>query len=66
MKNVFYTIMEGKNYVNASVLLDMNDHIEGAIQFSTIEGAKLYLSILSPDRDFRIVKVNCNIEEITD
>lgn len=64
MNKIFYTIMEKDKFLNNSLLRDMNDNINEAIRFSTLEGAKSYFEDLRKDRGFRIVKATCELENV--
>lgn len=64
MNKIFYTIMEEDKFLNSNFLRDMNDNINEAIRFSTLEGAKSYFKDLRKDRGFRIVKVTCELEDV--
>lgn len=64
MNKIFYTIMGKDKFLNNSLLRDMNDNINEAIRFSTLEGAKSYFEDLRKDRGFRIVKVTCELEDV--
>lgn len=64
MNKIFYTIMEKDKFLNSNFLRDMNDNINEAIRFSTLEGVKSYFEDLRKDRGFRIVKVICELEDV--
>ena len=64
MSKIFYTIMEGKKFLNNNFLRDMNENIIESIMFSSLEGAEQYFEDLRKDRGFRIVKVICELEDI--
>lgn len=64
MNKIFYTIMEEGNFLNSNFLRDMNDNINEAIRFNSLEAARRHFKGLSGDRNFRIVKVNCKLEDV--
>lgn len=65
MEKRFYTIMDGEgNFINSNFMRDNNDNIVEAIRFSSLDGAAYYFEGLRKDRGFKIVKVNCNLEEM--
>ena len=61
----FYTIMEGENFLNVNYFKKNNNNINEAIKFQTIDDAREYFSDLNKEINFRIGKVNCEIEDIT-
>ena len=64
MGKIFYTIMENDKFLNSNFMRDMNDNINEAIRFNTLEGVKGYFEDLRKDRGFRIVKVTCELEDV--
>lgn len=64
MEKVFYTIMEDDKFLNSNFMRDMNDNISEAIRFDSLEDVKYYFKDLREDRNFRIVKVVCKLEDV--
>lgn len=63
MKKAFYTVMEDDKFINSNHMKDMNSSISEAIRFSTLDEVRKYFEILNKDRNFRIVKVTCTLED---
>lgn len=64
MQKEFYTIMEGGYFLNSNFMKDMTSNINEAIRFNSLKGAKRHFENLRQDRCFRIVKVNCKLEDV--
>lgn len=62
--NIFYTIMIDGKFLNSNFMRDNTDHILEGVRFYTEEDAKDFASNLRDDVNFKIIKVNCELEEV--
>lgn len=66
MSKTFYTIMDGEgNFMNTNLYRKDNDNIFEAIRFSHLEDVEDYFEELRKDRGFKIVKVKCELEDVS-
>lgn len=65
MNKTFFTIMDGEgNFLNGNLMRKNNENINEAIRFNDLEDAIDYFGELRKDRGFKVVKVNCKLEDI--
>ncbi|MDY5098732.1 MULTISPECIES: hypothetical protein [Clostridia] len=64
MRKEFYTIMEDECFLNSNFMKDITRNINEAIRFNSLEAARRHFKGLRGDRNFRIVKVNCKLEDV--
>lgn len=63
---VFFTVMEGDNFVPSNIYYDMTSHVTKSVRFEFLDDAKNFMKNLNEERDFRLVKVKCELEEVSD
>lgn len=64
MRKEFYTIMEDECFLNSNFMKDITRNINEAIRFNSLKCARRHFESLRQDRNFRIVKVNCKLEDV--
>lgn len=66
MNKIFFIIMDGEgNFMNSNFMRDNNDNIIEAIRFSNLKDAEYYFEDLRKDKGFKIVRVKCELEDIS-
>ena len=58
----FYTIMLEGKFINSNFMREDSKDIVEAIKFSKKENAKYFFEGLRKDKDFKIIKVKCELE----
>ncbi len=61
---VFFTVMEGDKFVPSNICCDMTSRITGAVRFDYLDDAKDFCKSLNSERDFKIIRVKYELNEI--
>lgn len=64
MNKVLYTIMEADKFIPSNICRGMTENVTEAIRFKTLDDAKNFMKNTNKERNFKIVKVKCIIENI--
>lgn len=64
MKKKFWTITDGKKFLNSNLMREDSENITEAVRFSTEEGCERFFKNVRKDLGFKIAEVECDIKII--